>query len=193
MKKSEINYDRLRRINLAIFWATFAAVIFTLLLVSFLISMLFINYKAESDSITKKEVQTVILPYNPIQQTTTIRTVYLTNYYVGDGDGSDDTTISNLTNKDFEVGKNGWYYYQNNVVLACAMDRANRKLTHNDFRYWEPNEIVTFEYLGDKYDGICLDTGIALHGWNNEDIQRLDIRISSKEYAFGKVVSSVHE
>ncbi len=114
--------------------------------------------------------------------------VRFTSYWVGDG-SSADTTSSGLNSKDFEVNENGWYTYQNKVVLAAATDICLEAKTGACGKYNELPEGYNLHSLYDEltiyvdevaYDAIILDSCGASF-WQ-EEYQRYDLYISSDKY-----------
>lgn len=117
------------------------------------------------------------------------REVLFTNYYTSDG-SSGNKTASGLTTNDFSINEDGFYTYQDKVVLATAHNTLNYEL-YEDYKTHELYETLTFK-LGDKtYQGIVLDKCGACMGVSHEDVQRVDIFTTKS--IFGKVKGKLYE
>lgn len=136
-------------------------------------------------------------------KTADMREITLTNYYNGDKDGSNSTTGSMKSTKDFEVNELGWYTYQGMVVIAtatyeCMKSKSGGCQYYNSLKdlpsgygIYHYYDIINFEVDGVRYDGIVLDSCGA--SWWAEDKQRFDIMIADRKYAFGKMEAVLYE
>jgi len=126
------------------------------------------------------------------------KTVYLTNYYIGDG-SSGSVTASGKNVSQFEVNEIGWYTYKGKVVLAGAMNYCLRRTTGICRRWnvlplgWVSFDFydeVTIIYQGKSYRGVFLDLcGAAMYRINGEQYQRIDVFIYKNH--FGKVLGQI--
>lgn len=141
-----------------------------------------------------------------LEQKYTKKEVYFTNYYQGDGSSSSKVGAG-LTTKDFTIGKNDWYYYNGMVVLAGATNEGLRsdygvlakyKTPEKGIKYYDYYDVIVFEIDGVKYKGVVIDTcgsSMDIDYLNKVDggINRIDIFIADKKYAFGKVKGVIYE
>ncbi len=135
---------------------------------------------------TIKEKENVIT--SAFLATNNLDTVRFTSYWVGDG-SSADMTSSGLNSHDFEVNNQGWYTYQDKVVLASATDVCLESTTGACGKYNELPEGYNLHSLFDElvihvdgveYDAIILDSCGASF-WNEEH-QRYDLYIADVQY-----------
>ena len=52
---------------------------------------------------------------------------------------------------------------------------------------------MAFNFEGKDYQGICVDTGLAMLGWENETEQRIDIWVSDQTANFGLAKGILYE
>lgn len=97
-----------------------------------------------------------------------------TNYYTSDG-SSGNKTASGLTTNDFKVNEDGFYTYQDKVVLATANTTRLNWSLYKGYKSHELYEELEFELNDKTYKGIVLDVCGACFGINNESEQRYDI------------------
>ena len=145
-----------------------------------------------------QEVEVVEVVETPSTPTLIEREVVFTNYYTGDRCGSTAKTGSGLTTDQFKVNELGFYTYNNKVVVASATYQGLNSSYGVLERYSEPLDGITYHNYFDTlelkiggvaYEAIVLDTvgaGMELQPSDN-GLQRYDIFIAGKEYAFGKV------
>ena len=140
----------------------------------------------ETPTVEVEEVEEVEVGYN----------AYMTNYYTG-SDGTTSRTGSGLKTSDFKINELGWYTYNNKVVVATAtyqglassygvLERYNEAL--DGITYYNYFDTLTLTYDGVEYDCIVLDTcGSSMElQESDKGLQRIDVFIANKKYAFGK-------
>ncbi len=102
--------------------------------------------------------------------------VIFTNYYTNDNTGSTNITYSGLTTDKFDVNEDGFYTYENKVVLATANEDLSYRFTlKNGYKYNKIGDVIEFELNDKEYVGIVLDACGACFGVSHEKYQRYDI------------------
>lgn len=124
--------------------------------------------------------------------------VNFTSYYVGDECESYDMTGSGLNSSNFNINENGWYTYNGKVVIATATYECmnntygvcgNYNSLPDGYSIFSYFDEVVIAVNGVEYEAIVLDSCGASF-WD-EDYQRFDIYVSSKDYSVGKVRGTV--
>jgi hypothetical protein len=129
------------------------------------------------------------------------KTIFITNYYIGDSTGSGNATSSGLRIKDFQTNKLGWYTYKGFVVVASATYRclnaksgacAKFKTLPEDYDIFNIFDKVIIVYKNVEYKGMILDScGACMFHINGEKYQRYDVFLSPTAKRFGKVLGQV--
>lgn len=96
----------------------------------------------------------------------------LTSYYTDDKCNTGVVTASGLSIYDFNVNNNGWYTYEDKLVIATASTR----LGSTEMKTYNLYDELILEINGIRYDGIVLDVCGACM-WDN----RIDLFVSGKE------------
>lgn len=122
-----------------------------------------------------------------------VKTPYrLTSYYTNDSTGSGLCTGSGKCTKDFEVNEQGWYTYENKVVLAaattvclsatrCACGNWNTR--QSDITYYSYFQELEIEIDEIRYGAVVLDScgGCMLLKDADGGFGRMDIFVHGKE------------
>lgn len=115
--------------------------------------------------------------------------IRLTYYYPNDDTGSTETTASGLDIDDFQLNTNGWYTYNDKVVIAAAINRctlSNQGICGNynqlpeNFNQFNIYDEVTIAIEDVEYPAIILDICGASY-WE-EEYQRYDIFVKNSSY-----------
>lgn len=115
-------------------------------------------------------------------------TTRLTSFYANDGYGTGSCTGTGLCENDFQVNENGWYTYQDKLVLATATPYLlNYGYSLADgiqtYRYYDE---ITLNIDGISYQGIVLDSCGACMVDN-----RIDLFVSNRESVKDTIVEVV--
>lgn len=147
---------------------------------------------------------TPVFDVNNFQRVETVRDIMLTNYYVGDSTNSRDITSTGHTSRDFKINSQGWYTLNGRVVVAaatyiCLSVRSGACGSYNT----KPKGLVLHSLYdeiiirvnGRDYDAIVIDSCGACMRFHSSDnyIQRYDIFVAGKKYAFGKLNAEIVE
>ena len=117
----------------------------------------------KSENTVKEKVEMHNKTQNTVQNSYTTR---MTSYWANDGYGTGDTTSSGLKTSDFQINENGWYTYQNKLVIATASTR----LGYTEMRTYNLYDEVTLNIDGVDYDAIVLDRCGACQKHNRIDL-----------------------
>lgn len=110
-------------------------------------------------------------------------TTRMTSFYTDDECNTGSVTASGLSTNDFDINSNGWYTYQNKLVIATASYKLkNWTMTDKAHPYNLYDELV-INIDGINYNAIVLDVcGMCM--WYN----RIDLFVSNKQSAIDKYV-----
>ena len=110
-------------------------------------------------------------------------TTRMTSFYTDDECNTGSVTASGLSTNDFDINSNGWYTYQNKLVIATASYKLkNWTMTDQAHPYNLYDELV-INIDGINYNTIVLDVcGYCM--WYN----RIDLFVSNKQSAIDKYV-----
>ena len=130
------------------------------------------------EQVPQKEVKEEIIQ-EPIIEKPSTYTTRMTSFYSGDECNTGSITASGLGENDFNVNENGWYTYQDKLVIATASTR----LGYTDMRTYNLYDNINVIIDGIRYEGIVLDRCGACQIYN-----RIDLFVSNAESVIDKYV-----
>lgn len=151
---------------------------------------------------TIESMDIIMLLETPKEISSVSEQIIFTNYYVKDSTNSKNITSAGLTTNDFRVNENGWYTYEDRVVVAAATYLCLKVQSGGCGRYntipkglklYNLREEILIEVDGKQYNAIILDSCGACMVFNpsDEGLQRFDIFVAGKQYAFGKIIANL--
>lgn len=125
-----------------------------------------VNKIKVDENIIKQEIKQEEVIKEVVEEPESSYTTRMTSYWADDGYGTGDTTSSGLKTSDFQINENGWYTYQNKLVIATASTR----LGYTEMRTYNLYDEVTLNIDGVDYDAIVLDRCGACQRYNRIDL-----------------------
>lgn len=106
----------------------------------------------------------------------------ITSYWVNDECNSIDMTASGKTSKDFKLNENGWYTWNNMLVIATASERLG-KTNQRTYKLYETLEL---KIKGKTYKAVVLDVCGACMRDN-----RIDLYVKDKSHMIDTTIEVI--
>lgn len=111
-----------------------------------------------------------------------IYTTRMTSYWVNDDCNSTDMTASGKSSKDFKLNENGWYTWNDMLVIATASERLGK----TNQRTYKLYEILELKIKGKTYKAVVLDVCGACMRDN-----RIDLYVKDKQHMIDQKIEIV--